>query len=285
VTGKSLREQRIVIHGAGAAGIGIAGCCAAPSSGRASRARRSRGVATWTAAACSSTTRDPGRAQARVRLAGGARREARPRRERRRDLLGVVRALQPTMLIGVCGERSPSPSRRARDGPPRRAAARAPDVEPHLLQRGDARGRHRLDRRPRAVATGSPFDPVAWNGRTIEIGQGNNAFVFPGVGLGVLVSQAHRVTDSMFLAAAEQLAARRQRRAARGRQPVPARARAAPRQRADRGGRSCARRGRTASGSRYPTRRSLARWPDAMWQPDYVPLVPGPRAALEPVPA
>lgn len=56
------------------------------------------------------------------------------------------------------------------------------------------------------VTTGLPWDPVVYNGVTYYLGQANNALVYPGVGLGTVVSGASHVTDGMLLAAAEAVA-------------------------------------------------------------------------------
>jgi malate dehydrogenase (oxaloacetate-decarboxylating) len=56
------------------------------------------------------------------------------------------------------------------------------------------------------IATGSPFEPVPYRGVSYEIAQANNALIFPGLGLGVTVCQARRVSDGMLAAAAQALA-------------------------------------------------------------------------------
>ncbi|HKL63017.1 MAG TPA: oxaloacetate-decarboxylating malate dehydrogenase, partial [Woeseiaceae bacterium] len=55
-------------------------------------------------------------------------------------------------------------------------------------------------------ASGSPFQPVTWGGRFFRPGQGNNAYIFPGIGLGAVFAGATRVPDTMFLTAARTLA-------------------------------------------------------------------------------
>jgi len=59
---------------------------------------------------------------------------------------------------------------------------------------------------PFVRATGSPFEPVEYRGVTYQIAQANNALIFPGLGLGVTVCRARRVSDSMLAAAAQALA-------------------------------------------------------------------------------
>ena len=56
------------------------------------------------------------------------------------------------------------------------------------------------------TATGSPFGPVTYRGRTYQIAQSNNALVFPGLGLGVTVAKARRISDRMIAAAADAVA-------------------------------------------------------------------------------
>ena len=56
------------------------------------------------------------------------------------------------------------------------------------------------------IGTGSPFPPVLRNGRPQPVDQTNNAYVFPGLGLGAIAAQARRVSDGMLMAAARALA-------------------------------------------------------------------------------
>ena len=56
------------------------------------------------------------------------------------------------------------------------------------------------------IATGSPFDPVEYNGNHYSVAQCNNIYIFPGLGLGVLASDAERVSDGMLDAAVKTLA-------------------------------------------------------------------------------
>lgn len=56
------------------------------------------------------------------------------------------------------------------------------------------------------IATGIPVDPITYNGVTYTIGQANNAMLYPGIGLGVVVSKARQVSDGMLEAAANAVA-------------------------------------------------------------------------------
>jgi malate dehydrogenase (oxaloacetate-decarboxylating) len=122
-------------------------------------------------------------------------------------LEAIVRALRPTALVGVCGqggaftkpvlqalaEGAARPVVLPLSNPTNQCEAAPDDV----LAWTDGRA---------LVATGSPFPPVIHEGRARRVGQCNNAFVFPGIGLGALVAEAREVTDGMCLAAGECLA-------------------------------------------------------------------------------
>lgn len=209
VSGRPLERQRILILGAGAAGLGIARQLRAACSDRGLSADEitrtiavldSRGLLADDRAIGDAYKRELAWPAAIAAEFGLADPDA-------RGLQAVVDAWRPNVLIGTSGQHgafgesvirsvaahSSHPVILPFSNPTDHSEAVPADV----IAWTDGQA---------LIATGSPFDDVSYKGKTIRVGQGNNVFIFPGVGIGALLAQASEVTDGMFTAAAEALA-------------------------------------------------------------------------------
>ena len=124
------------------------------------------------------------------------------------DLLSAVKAFRPTALIGVSGQAQTftRPVIEAMSEVNERPIVFALS-NPTANSECTAKQAYAWSAGRAIFASGSPFAPVEYQGRTFVPGQANNAYIFPGVGLGVISSGARRVTDPMFSVAARTLAA------------------------------------------------------------------------------
>jgi len=198
ITGSPLRDQRLVFLGAGSAATGIADLVA--------RAMTAEGL-------------DPAAARARIALVDSKGLVTRDRTglaphklpyaidaAPAPDLLGAVTALHPTTLVGV----SAVPGSFTQ---PVLEAMAAFNQRPIVFALSNPTSRAECTAEEayrwtdgRAIfASGSPFGVVSLGGRTWVPRQGNNAYIFPGLGLGITLVRARRVTESMFAAAARRL--------------------------------------------------------------------------------
>jgi len=200
LTGGKLREQKLLFLGAGEAGTGIADLfvAAARQEGLSEAEARQR---CWFVDSQGLVVRDrPGKlAHHKLLYAHDHPVVA--------TLAEAVEALKPTALIGVSGQartftreivtRMAALNKRpivfALSNPTSKAECTAEEA----YQWTDGRA---------VFASGSPFPPVKLGDRTFVPGQGNNVYIFPGVGLGALACESRQVTDGMFLIAAKTLA-------------------------------------------------------------------------------
>jgi malic enzyme len=204
-TGRTLADARIVLVGAGAAGVGI---------GRLLRlAMAEDGLDEDTIRAAIGLVDSRGLVHAGRDDLDATKREfavaavdgSTP------SLVETIRERRPTILVGTTGVAGTFSIAVIRT----MAGALDPDETPLVLPLSNPTASCEAtptdilawtDGRA-LVATGSPFAPVEVGGGRREIGQANNAFIFPGVGLGAIVAEAPAVTDRMFLLAARELAA------------------------------------------------------------------------------
>jgi malate dehydrogenase (oxaloacetate-decarboxylating) len=209
VTGKSLPHQQVVMLGAGSAGIGVADGLreAMKGEGLSEQEARSHFWVVDRDGLLHSGRKDltPEQsvyAQPEDRVSGW------PRTSNGHiGLADVIGKIEATILIGLStvggaftetivremARKVERPIIFPLSNPTTKSEAKADD----LIRWTDGRA---------LVATGSPFAPVSYAGRTIPIAQCNNVFIFPAMGLGVVASGASRVTDAMMLAAARMLA-------------------------------------------------------------------------------
>ena len=209
VTGQTFADQRLVVYGAGTAGTGMADQIHAGMV-RDGLSPEEATARIWLVDRAGLVTDDmtglPDYQRAYARPAAEAADWQRSSRGAV-ELLEVVRRARPTVLIGTSTNHGAftrevveavsagveRPIILPLSNPTERIEAMPEDVI--AWSRGKA-----------LVATGIPVAPFDYEGTTFTIGQGNNALLYPGLGLGVIVSGASRVTDGMLLAAAQAVA-------------------------------------------------------------------------------
>ena len=205
-----LSEQRLVFLGAGAAGIGIARLVRAamiregadePTIRRAIVQLDSRGLTYQDREPLDEDKREFALGPQEMAAYGF---EA----GHDYDLEVVIGAVRPTFLIGTSGTPGTFTEGAIRE---MAGHARTPVIlalsNPTSKTEAEPADLMEWTRGRAIIATGSPFPAVRRGDRTHVIGQANNAFCFPGIGLGAVVSEAREVTDEMFLAAGDALAA------------------------------------------------------------------------------
>jgi malate dehydrogenase (oxaloacetate-decarboxylating)(NADP+) len=199
VTGRSLPDERLLFLGAGEAAVGIANLIVAVQvrHGTDEADARSR---IWFLDSKGLVVKERTDLQPhKLRFAQD--------HEFLPDLASAVEAIRPTGLIGVSGQPATFTEPIVRrmgelnDRPIVFALS-----NPTANSECTAEQAYRWTDGRAVFASGSPFDPVEIGGRTLVPGQANNAYIFPGVGLGLIVSGAARATDEMFYAAAKVLA-------------------------------------------------------------------------------
>ena len=199
ITRRPLPEQRLLFLGAGEAGIGIADLFVLALTGQGVPPARARQQC-WFFDSHGLVTAD------RTDLDPNKRRYAQPHAPVQ-DLLAAVQELQPTALIGVSGQpqtitRPVVEAMTAANGQPILFALSNPTSKAECT----AEQAYAWSDGRALFASGSPFPAVAHAGRVLVPGQANNAYIFPGVGLGVVASGSRRVPEEMFAVAARTLA-------------------------------------------------------------------------------